>query len=115
AVLVAMASALADANGPASTSSLEARLASLSHPGRALATVLANAAEELRDDWTASARRTATSGAGLALANVASDDLDLRPATNVVTIDSRGLDCAPSDRRTATHRRLLNLPPPALS
>ncbi|MFO0828446.1 MAG: hypothetical protein U0572_09885 [Phycisphaerales bacterium] len=123
AILVALASALADANGLSSVGAreLDARVAArLVFPGRALATALSTVAEELaeglRDDWTGG-RRTVTAGSGgLSIAGLSAHaGLDLRPSFAALR-GERFCDTSPaSDDRAAIHRRLLNLPPPALA
>jgi hypothetical protein len=119
-----MASTLADAglSGSSPENLLVGRVpASLVVPSRALATALASMAERLEEDWSASRRPTASSNSGLtglgfafARANGASDrDGFLRTTSGLRSADYRTDEIPTFDERLATHRRLLNLPPPA--
>lgn len=120
AVLVAMASTLADAGvGQVYDRELPTGrvTSSLVVSSRALATALASVAERLEEDWSGARRAHATTGAGLGLPLARRDrDHAFRPD---LTRDRRtvasSVEIPTLDARKATHRRLLNLPPPTLA
>mgnify|MGYP000001381152 CR=1 FL=1 len=126
AVLVALASTFADANvgGEFARSRSDARLADVRLAagfvltGRTIAAALSNVAEGLEDDWTRPIRRATGSywiTSGDSVSCVASSTMSVEVKSSVSARVHRVLDDErrACDQRTAIHRRLLNLPPPA--
>lgn len=128
AVLVALASTFADANvaGEFARTRSDARLtdvrlaASFVLTGRTIAAALSNVAEELEDDWTRPTRRV-TRGYGItfddsvSFATASTMSVEVKSSVTARlhhVLDDERRAC---DHRTAIHRRLLNLPPPAFA